>query len=312
MKISNYIFLSILVFILIAAVTGCTGSPRSEEAETDSDNNAPGISDEATDSGTDAEAPEAGIEWQPSEIGENLPEQENPVIIEASPEVIGVVTDLMDKLGYDISKLSLTEQMQIFNTPQISLWNLAFDGENGPVATAYVREDLMRIENFIPDGRYAPQAVPLGGDLPSLTIEAIGFDEMGYENTDWLSMPGRAVYRKRVLISEWDVCVGNLAIVYNQENGKLIGIDLYEFPALESFDMEFYREDAVRIVADDLNNEGLVPENVDLIQIVRDPSKPDEKEIFWELTYDQGYIYVSCADGSIIMSQAGPSIPLGF
>lgn len=304
----------ILICLIWTALMGCT--TPGEQASSNADDSDVDVTEEVPEDGADEEGQSQVIEWQTPDTSA-LPAEEDsdpPAFanLEASPEVIDLAMEFAGKLGYDITMLIVVEQTEIIHSDEIWLWMLALDGENGPVATVDVRQDLMLVESFNPFAEFAPQAVEPGGDLPNLTVEALDFAELSYEHAPWVSEPGRAIYKKRVPIGEWSVCVGNMIVRFDPETGDLVGVERFEIPPVEEFTMEVDQEAAIKIVAEDVNTPDLTPIHVDLVQIQAGHSGLSDMKVYWELTYELGYIYVQCDDGTIAMSSAGPSQPLGF
>ncbi len=306
----------ILVCLTCVALMGCTTSQPADEASSNADETDVDGTEEVPETGTNEEGQSQVIEWQTPDTSA-LPVEENlapatDVNIEASPEVIDLAMEFAGKLGYDMSALIVVEHSEIIHSDEIWLWMLAFDGENGPIGTVDVRQDLMLVESFTPFAEFAPLAVEPGGDLPNLTVEALDFAELGFEHAPWVSEPGRAIYKKRVPIGEWSVCVGNVIVRFHPETGDLVGVERFENPPVEEFTMEVDQEAAIKIVAEDVNTPDLRPIHVDLLQIQAGHSGLSDLKVYWELTYELGFIYVQCDDGTIAMSLVGPSQPLGF
>ena len=299
--------------ILILACSVWTVLPGCAPVGTDVDD-----SSEINESDVDVTEPEPVedgqspvIEWQ-SDDPAGTPDTSAPpldgdmglvsdVNLEADPEVIDLALEYIGKLGFDTSKLVVFEQKEIIHSDELWLWMLSFDGENGPVATTYVRQDFMRVESFNCYPELAPQAVEPGGELPNLTIEALGFSDLGYRHVPWTSIPGLAAYRKHVPIGEWDVCVGEVFVAFVPETGTLVGVEWLENPPVEEFTMEVDQEAAIAIVAEDLNNPDMRPAQVDLVQIQDGPSRLTDMNVYWELTYELGSLFVNCNDGTIAL-----------
>lgn len=293
---------------------GCT--TPGERTLSDADDSDVDITEEVPEAGTDGEEQSQVIEWQTPDTSalpfERDSDPATDVNFEAIPEVIDLAMDFAGKLGYDSSVLYVVEQREIIHMDDQWLWMLAIDGENGPVAMVEVRQDLMLVESFTPFAEFAPQAMEPGGDLPNLTVEALGFTELGYEHAPWVSEPGRTIYKKRMPIGEWSVCIGNIIVRFIPETGALLGVERFENPPVEEFTMEVDEETAISIVAEDVNTPDLKPVNVDLVQIQDGHSLSTDMNVYWELKYELGFIYVHCGDGTIAMSTMGPSQPLGF
>jgi hypothetical protein len=314
MRAYNHCLPIILICLIWFALMGCT--TPGEQASSNANDSDVDVTEEVPEAGTDEEGQSQVIEWQTPDTSA-LPVEENlapatDVNLEASPEVIDLAMDFAGKLGYNMSALIVVEQTEIIHSDEVWLWMLALDGENGPICTVDVRQDLMLVEAFTPFAEFAPLAVESGGDLPNLTVEALDFAELGYEHAPWVSKPDRTIYKKRVPIGEWSVCVGNIIVRVDPETGTLVGVERFENPPVEEFTMEVDQEAAIKIVAEDVNNPDLTPIHVDLVQIQAGHSGLSDLKVYWELTYELGFIYVQCDDGTIAMSLVGPSQPLGF
>jgi hypothetical protein len=223
-----------------------------------------------------------------------------------------IAMNFAERLGYDTAKLYVIEQNEVYKDDAFWLWMLALEGENGPVATVYVRLDLGRIESFDCIHDFAPLAVLPGEDLPRLTVEALDMDDRGYLPAPWVSSTGNTVYRRRVMIGGYDVTVSNVLIRYVPDDGKLIGITWNELEPLDEFEMYIDADEAVEAAAQYVEVESIVPDNLDLIELQDGPSRFTDLNVYWEVYWNNMFIYVRCRDRFILVNDAGPNIPLGF
>jgi len=219
---------------------------------------------------------------------------------------------LAGELGYDTSKMVVITYEEIFRSAEMWIWSVDLDSENVPVARALVRLDLNYVEAFDAFPELAPQAVGPGEEQPNLTAEAIGFSEMGYRPQPWLSRPGIMIYRKHVSIGEWNVVVGNFMVRYLPETGVLIAVNRFENEPVDGFEMNVDRDAAIEAAAAHLDIPGSTPAQVGLIQLQDGPSRFTDLNIYWEVKFDAGFVYVRCNDGNIMVSNIGPSEPMGF
>jgi len=223
-----------------------------------------------------------------------------------------IAMNFAEKLGYDTSELYIIEQNELFKSDEFWFWMLTLEGENGPVATTYIRADLGMIESFDCIHDFAPRAVPPGGEYPSLTAEALGLVDRGYSPAPWVSDTGNTIYRKHVPISGHDVTVSNVLIRFVPDDGKLIGVNWNQLEPIERFEMNIDSEQAVDKAAEYLEEETIAPDNLDLIQIQDGPSRFTDLNVYWEVTSDHRYVYVRCNDGHISVNLAGINVPLGI
>ena len=230
----------------------------------------------------------------------------------AANEAGEVALNFMAKLGYDRSKLYVIAQSVLYHDGDLWLWTVDIEGKSGPVANAFVRTDLGRIDSFNPNAAYAPMAVKPGEKLAYLTANAIGLKELGFLVEPWLSSPGLTMCRKYVPISGQDVCVGGFLIRFDPENRKLSGCDWRENPPVAEFSMNVDESEAVKATASYLNKPDFSPSHVSLIQIQEVASNVTVMEVYWEVKSEAGYVYVRCKDGRISVNNAGPQEPLGF
>jgi len=289
--------LSLLVIPLL--VTFLVGCPAQNPTPDDSD--------------TDEPPPEAAADV-PTDESED--EVRIPPVTQmiSNPEEFTqtIAMNFAEKLGYDTSQLYVIEQNEVFKDDAFWLWTVALEGDNGPVATAYIRADLGRVESFDSIHDFAPLAVTPGEELPNLTVEALDLDEWGYVPAPWVSLTGNTVYRKRVMISGHDVTISNVLIRYNPEDGTLIGVNWNELEPIDEFDMNIDSDEAIEAAAQYIEEDSIVPDNMDLIQLQDGASRFIDVNVYWEVTYNGMYVYVRCRDRYILINQAGVHAPLGM
>ncbi|HDS30409.1 MAG TPA: hypothetical protein ENN67_05125 [Firmicutes bacterium] len=213
--------------------------------------------------------------------------------------------------GYDMGKIYVNSTTEVYKSPELWVWKVDIEGENGPAAMAMVRADLDRIELFDAIAESSPLKAESGTSEPVEIADALGFDELGYKPALWVSGDGKWVYRKQVKIGEWDVSVGYYTIRTNTENGNFIGTTWIEYEPLESFEMNFEEEEAYYMAAAFLNRDNPELKNTDIIQLMDGSSVKEDMNVYWELKFDEGFVYVRCRDGQILINQAGIGEPLG-
>jgi hypothetical protein len=308
--------LAILTLTMFIALSGCAPSSTAKKpTPKENDSSAP-IEAEILEPGGDDSVGKIGPAPVADAVGEPEPEAVPDPLLDYSgdpEEDVGTLAmEFAAKLCYDTSKLHVIGQVELFRSPEIWIWSVDIDGEEGPVAKTYVRLDLNYVEVFDGFPEFAPKAVGPGEEEPNLTAKALDLKGLGYSPEPWLSRPGFMVYRKHVSINDWDVSVGNFIVRYIPETGVFTGINRMENEPADDIELNTDREAAIQAAAVFLNDESLSPTHVDLVQIQDGPSRFTDVHVYWEVKFDDGFVYVRCSDGTIAVSDAGISQPIGF
>jgi len=304
---------NIRFLLLLVAVTGLflfngcgtgdeTPAPAADEAQQVSQ-----ASDEPV-----VEHVETGAELSVSQYEISSTGYEPGDYTDPSAEAGRITMDFASRLGIDVDGMQLIESNQVYQAKGFWLWRLAYDYYNAPMLTSFVRLDLRNIETFEIYAEFAPLATEPGNDYPDLAEDLLGLEDMGFERANWLSEEGMQVYKKYSIISDYGVATEAFVLRFDPVNGTFIGFNWYGYPPLTGFDMNYEINEAVEVIERDLGRTNLSPVHIDLVQLVDGDNWMENSNVYWEVTMEDGYVYVRCNDGNLAISPEGPDMPLGL